>query len=47
KEVMNKQVELNQGFNQIQLNVENLDGGIYFYRVSSEGGSSTGKIIKK
>ncbi|NOQ27943.1 MAG: T9SS type A sorting domain-containing protein [Bacteroidales bacterium] len=47
KEVMNKQVEINQGFNQIQVNVEKLESGIYFYRVSTDEGSSTGKIIKK
>ena len=47
KEVISKQVEIYQGFNQVQLNVEILESGIYFYRISTDEGSSTGKIIKK
>ncbi|HAF28623.1 MAG TPA: peptidase M4 [Bacteroidales bacterium] len=47
KQVINKEVEIIQGFNTIQMDVESLDKGMYIYRISTDDGISEGKIIKK
>ncbi|HAN17041.1 MAG: hypothetical protein A2X13_05135 [Bacteroidetes bacterium GWC2_33_15] len=47
KQVINKEVEIIQGFNTITVDVENLEKGIYFYRISTDEGTKAGKIIKK
>jgi len=47
KQVVNKQVEMVPGFNTIQLDINNLEKGIYIYRISTDEGTTKGKIVKK
>jgi len=47
KRVVNQEVEIIQGFNTIQLNVETLEKGIYIYRISTDDGTTEGKVVKK
>jgi len=47
KQVVNKQVEMAPGFNTIQLDINNLEKGIYIYRISTDEGTTKGKIVKK
>lgn len=47
KQVVNKEVEIIQGFNTIQLDVQSLEKGMYIYRISTNDGTTEGKIVKK
>lgn len=46
KQVVNKQVEIIQGYNDIQLNTETLKTGTYIYRIVTDKAINSGKIIK-
>lgn len=47
KQVMNKEVEMIQGFNTITLDVSALQNGVYFYKITSPNANTEGKVVKK
>ncbi|NPA69075.1 MAG: T9SS type A sorting domain-containing protein [Chlorobi bacterium] len=46
KEVVNEVKSVIQGFNNIEINTESLKNGVYFYRILTGEGVSSGKFVK-